>query len=208
MIASDQKVKNIVFDIGNVMVKWAPQDVVATLFPESNDPDKLSDSLFKSQIWYDLNLGNITEKEAIAIYATTFGIEVTRLEKLMCMIKESLTPLAGSFELLDKLYKSGFPLFSITDNVKEIVLYLKTKYDFWSKFKGVVISADISVLKPDPKIYKHLIEKYNLLPEECIFFDDLSINVEGAKKVGMNAIQFTTALQCEKDLRDKFGFIF
>jgi putative hydrolase of the HAD superfamily len=205
MKVKHQVIKNVVFDIGNVLVQWNPQVVIALVFPEVINPTGLSNAIFKSPIWYDLNLGKLSEKAAIALYASKLGIAVSRLEKLMFTIKESLIPVAGSFELLDKLSKAGIPLYCITNNVQETMTYLKKKYDFWYKFIGIVVSAEVSVLKPSPEIYQHLLKKYHLIPGECVFFDDILSNVNGAKAVGMHAVKFTTALQCKKDLWDKFG---
>jgi putative hydrolase of the HAD superfamily len=192
-------IKNIVFDIGNVLVKWAPHEVVERFFP-NEDYDQLTKDLFKSQSWLDLNMGKFAEEELIKTYNRTHNIEISKLEELMKEIKASLTPLEGSFELLDRLYKAGIPLYSITDNVHEIVAYLKSSYDFWPKFKGVAMSADIGILKPNAGIYEYLLKTYSLRPEECIFFDDVLKNVEGARAVGMQAIQFTTAAACEREL--------
>lgn len=71
-----------------------------------------------------------------------------------------------------------------------------------------MVSAEISVLKPNPTIYRYLPKKYHLIPGECVFFDDLLDNIEGAKKVGKHAVEFTTAQQCERDLRQKFCIAF
>lgn len=122
----------------------------------------------------------------------------------MAYVKESLTPVKGSFQLLDNLYQSGVPLYCITDNVKEIVDYLKIKYDFWDKFIDVVVSADIGYLKPAEEIYLHLLKNNQLIPAETLFIDDHMPNVEGAKNVGMHAFQFTNAVACEDILKNEF----
>jgi putative hydrolase of the HAD superfamily len=193
-------IKNVVFDIGNVLLKWDPKAVVTELFPEHPNPQELTYALFKSEVWMDLNRGLITQNEAILIYNNSLAIEKSKLEKLMYRVKDSLTPLEGSLELLDKLYKNGIPLYSITDNVHEIMAHLKSKYDFWDKFSGVVVSAELGILKPSAEIYRNLLQQYKLTPAETLFIDDHLPNVEGAKQVGMHALQFTNAKECEKTL--------
>ena len=103
-------------------------------------------------------------------------------------------------ELLDKLYNSGIPLYSITDNVHEIMAHLKRKYNFWDKFLGVVVSAELGILKPAPEIYNNLLQKYKLIPAETLFIDDHPPNIEGEKQVGMQALQFTNTKDCERIL--------
>lgn len=200
--------KNIVFDIGNVLLKWSPLDIVKTLFPLEPNPDILAQQIFKSQIWYDLNLGKLTEEEAIFLYRQEFPTKTAQLKILMEVVKKSLVPLQGSLELLNRAYQSGRSLYSITDNVKEIIVFLKKEYDFFEKFQGIIVSADVGLLKPNIGIYRTLLDRYGLQPSETIFMDDVIANVEGARQVGMYAIHFTTAEACEGELRDKFGISF
>lgn len=194
-------VHNVVFDIGNVLVRWAPQDVVGNFFQDEESLPDLTLKIFKSPLWYDLNLGKLTEKEAIKLYSQQLHIPEGKLEELMGAIKESLVPLEGSFELLDELYARGVPLYSITDNVHEIMAYLRKRYDFIKKFSGVVVSAELGVLKPSPMIYEHLINQYRLIPQETVFIDDLLKNVEGARNLGLHGIQFSDATQCREELK-------
>lgn len=193
-------IKNIVFDIGNVLVKWDPFSVVKNVFPNAADPGQLTTQLFKSEGWFAINRGEITEAELITKYHQTFNIDLTTLNFLMEAIKESLTPLPGSFALLENLYKASYPLYALTDNTYEIMNYLRKKYDFWTKFKGVVVSAEVGYLKPSPQIYRHLLATYHLIPQETLFMDDYLPNVEGARAVNMHAILFTDAQQCIKQL--------
>ena len=118
----------------------------------------------------------------------------------MAVIRDSLSPVDDSFDLLDKLYLH-YPLYALTDNVKELVHYLKSKYQFWSKFSGAIVSAEVGYLKPSPEIYQCLISEYYLVPAETLFIDDHMPNVEGARLTGMHAIQFKNAKQCSEELK-------
>jgi putative hydrolase of the HAD superfamily len=198
-------IKNIVFDIGNVLLCWDPPAIITQTFPEETQPEKLAtltQLIFKSPIWYDLNLGKLTEGEAITQYRQQANIAVDKLTVLMDNIKTSLLPISGSFELLEKLHTAGFSLFALTDNVKEIVAFLRKKYSFWERFQGVVVSAEVGCLKPSPEIYNHLLETYHLVAEQTVFIDDLSANVGGALALNIHGIQFKNIDQCIADLRN------
>lgn len=195
------QIKNVVFDIGNVLVRWVPHDVVSAFFPQEKSPQDLTLRLFKSPLWYDLNLGKLTEKEALKLYSQQLAIPESKLYELMVAIKESLTPIEGSFELLEELYAKRIPLYSITDNVNEIVAFLRNRYNFFDKFSGIVISSEVGVLKPSPLIYKHLINSHHIVAEESVFIDDVLRNVEGAQDVGFHGIHFTDAAQCREELK-------
>jgi putative hydrolase of the HAD superfamily len=194
-------IKNIVFDVGNVLVKWEPLSIISNFFQDAEEFDVLVKKIFKSEVWIDLNLGKISEAEAVSQYVAVLGIPQNKLTALMLAVKESLLPIPGSIQLVKKLYNAGFPLYVITDNTKEIMVHLKRRYDFWPMFQGIVVSADIGHLKPSPVIYHHLLETYQLKPEETLFFDDIEKNVTGARAVNMLAMQFFTPEQCVEDLK-------
>jgi putative hydrolase of the HAD superfamily len=195
------KIKNIVFDVGNVLVRWDPLSITMQIFPEAENPKTLMSNLFKSSIWYNLNLGKITEREAIKQYHDLLKIDKDRLELLMVTTKEAQLPIPGSIELLEQLHQANYPLYALTDNVKEIIAFLKQRYDFWKLFKGIVVSAEVGFLKPSAAIFKHLLSQYHLHASETLFIDDYKQNVDGAKSVGIKAIQFFDAESCIKDLR-------
>ncbi len=92
-------------------------------------------------------------------------------------------------------------MYALTDNVAEIVEYLKATYKFWPLFDGAVVSAELGVLKPQPEIYQALLSNNGLEASETVFIDDVPYNVEGAKTVGMAGIQFIDLVQCENELR-------
>jgi len=194
-------IKNIVFDVGNVLVRWEPYEVINAVFPE-NDP--LVFYKLIRPIWLDLNLGKITEDQAIDLYHSLFNIPKNKLIQFMHQLKVSQTPIPGSLELLDTLSQAQYSLFSITDNVKELIAYHQQHSNFLHKFHGIIVSAEVGVLKPNPEIYYCLIQRYSLNPAETVFIDDLIENVEGAKKVGMHAFQFLDAQSCRAKLND-FG---
>ncbi len=196
-------VKNIVFDVGNVLVRYDPALIIAKSFPEHPDQNALVQGIFKHQTWLDLNLGYITEAQAIQEYHSRLGLEIERLQKLAHITKESLIPVPGSFELLRRLY-SNYPLYALTDNTHEIMAHLQERYDFWPLFKGVVVSAKIGHLKPSKEIFNYLLSTYRLNPAETLFLDDILKNIEGAKLMGMHAIQFENTEQAIAALKD-FG---
>jgi putative hydrolase of the HAD superfamily len=195
-------IKNIVFDVGNVLVRWDPVWIIENAFASYENKEKRLQQIFNSGIWADLNLGKFSEAEAINIYQQKFGIEQTKLQRLMQTVKHSLTPLPGSFELFDDLHRAGYQLYLLTDNVHEIVAHLKQTYHFWDKVVGAVVSAEIGHLKPSAEIYHYLLNTHDLTPHETVFLDDLQKNIEGAQKHGIHGIQFKHGAQAMEALRE------
>ena len=192
--------KNIIFDIGNVLLKWDPEGIIKKIFP-GHPVGKLRQEIFKSDIWFDLNKGYLSEEKAASLYHEKYGIPLELLNNMLQEIKFSQTPIEGSLELVEELYKADIPLYLLSDNIKEIVAFLKERFTFFNQFRGIVISADLGLLKPDKKIYQHLLKTYDLNAEESLFIDDLQKNVEGAKAVGMDSFQFIDAASCREELR-------
>ena len=123
-------IKNIVFDVGNVLVNWAPHEVVNQHFSGHPAADTLSHQIFKSSQWLALNRGECTEVDAIQAYSQQLGIPLGQMERLMAAVKASLVLLPDSIQLLEKLYFAGTPLYAITDNVHEYMAHMRENYTF------------------------------------------------------------------------------
>lgn len=195
-------IRNIVFDIGNVIVKWSPTDIIKKTFGEQTDINHWLKNIFNCTTWLDLNRGKLTEQQAIDVYRNTTAITHEQAVILFQQVKETQT-LLGTHELLIKL-KEDYKLFALTDNVHEIVAHLKQRYDFWEHFTGVVVSAEIGSLKPHPEIFQHLLNTYHLKAAETLFIDDHLPNVLGAQAVGLQSFQFIDIDDCKQQLL-KFG---
>lgn len=107
-------------------------------------------------------------------------------------------PIHGSVDLLMELKSRGFPLYSITNMSTEGFAETRAQYPFLRLFDGVVVSGSIGLMKPDPKIFQHLLTQFNLDPKETLFIDDKSSNVQGALDAGLYAERFDNPRQLEK----------
>lgn len=195
-------VKNVVFDIGNVIVRWDPPLIAARAFGAERADDGFVRSIFEHDLWFQLNRGEISELQAKQRYRAALDFSDEETEALFFHIKDSLDLYEDTLAVMQRLETAGYRIFALSDNVHEIVAYLKSKYDFWRCFKGAVISAEKGVLKPSPEIFMHLLNDYGLVAEETVFLDDLQRNVDGAGAVGIRALQFLNAARAERDLKD------
>jgi putative hydrolase of the HAD superfamily len=197
-------IKNVVFDVGNVFVRWSPAEVVERCFKiprlDTKNNDKAVE-LFRSPIWLAINRGELTRAEVERAYRIQHGLTAEESQALFFHVMDHQVPVEGTELLAQRLKQSGFRIFGLTDNVREIVAYLKERYCFWDLFEGVVVSAEVGVLKPDQKIFSYLLTKFGLTPSETIFLDDVPANVEGARKAGMAGLVFSTSDACEAELR-------
>ena len=198
---------NVVFDVGNVLVRWSPHEIMRRALPDEPDTDTWAEQFFGHELWRQLNRGHFTEAEAKRRYLSELPLMPTQIDAVFHHVKDSQDPVPGSHELLRRLHAADYPLFALTDNVHEIVAYLRRRYDFWSCLRGAVVSADTGCLKPEPEIFHSLLHGHSLSAHETVFIDDVRRNVEGARMMGMHAIEFHDAGQCERALRD-LGLVF
>ena len=194
-------IKNVVFDVGNVLVRWAPLEIARLTFGDVEDLEQRARAVFQSETWLELNKGHLSEQQAKQRYQDTIGLSELECEKLFYYVKQTQLQIYGSVELLKRIKQAGYHVYALTDNVHEIVAYLKKTYDFWPLFEGATVSAELGLLKPQPEIYQSLLTTNKLKAEETVFLDDMPYNVEGAQKEGMAAIQFKDAHQCEQELK-------
>ncbi|GAL06332.1 HAD superfamily hydrolase [Photobacterium aphoticum] len=122
-------------------------------------------------------------------------------------MKQTQLLIYGTVDLIERIKAAGYGVYALTDNVHDIVAHLKATYTFWPLFDGATVSAEEGVLKPQPEIYHALLSDYHLAAAETVFIDDMLHNVQGAEAVGMAAIQFVNAAQCEAELK-ALGLVF
>jgi len=195
-------IKNIVFDIGNVLVRWDSRGIVEAAFGLHGDAAHARwRTLFvEADIWRALNRGEHTEAGAKRAFVEAGHCTEEEVGALWAALYASLHLIEDTPPLMARLKAAGYRLFALTDNVREIVAHL-SQHDWWAMFEGVTNSAELGCLKPDPRMYAHVLEANGLVADETVFLDDMPGNVEGAQAAGMHAFVFTDAAQAERDLR-------
>ena len=196
------KIKNVIFDIGNVLVRWSPLEIVKLTFGEQVDTTEYAKRIFFSDVWQQLNKGELTESQAKLAYQQQLAFSFQQVEALFYYIKETQIQIYGMQALLKTVKDTGYNVYALTDNVIEIVETLQQRYDFWPLFDGAIISAEVGCLKPNPDIYHCLLTRYQLTANECVFIDDVLKNIEGAQHVGLYGIHFENVDQCRLALNE------
>ena len=197
-------IRNVVFDVGNVFVRWSPPEVIQRSFGlaiGTDDNRTRAEALFRSPIWRRLNLGQLSQAEAELAYQVNLGLTAEQARQFFFHVMDHQEVIDGTVAIAHRLKLSGCRVFGLTDNIHEIVAYHQARHQFWQLFDGAIVSADVGLLKPDAAIFRHLLRTFSLGATETVFFDDVRRNVEGAQSVGIEARVFQTPNQCEQDLR-------
>lgn len=193
--------KNIIFDIGFVLVVWDPDLVYKPYF---NGNEKLMQNFYNETGIFNKNKEidqgrSFTEVliELATIYPHYQEPILFWKEKWPQMIKGIVNE---SVDILRFLYHEGYSLFGLSNWSKETFPIIASQYDFWKYFQDIIISGEVKEIKPNPKIYKILLEKHRLTPTECLFIDDNIANVQTARSLNMHAILFKNPKQLTQEL--------
>lgn len=192
---------NLVFDVGNVLIRWRPEFAVAHVYPEKAEALAYLERMGFAA-WNLANDGGRPFAEAMAELRAAHGAEAEALAEYPARFAETIRePIAGTWALVDRLKARGARLFAITNFAAETwPVALRVHPRLGTDFADVVVSGQVGLLKPGPEIYRLLLERNGLAAADCLFIDDSAANVAGARAVGMQAHHFTTPEALEADL--------
>jgi putative hydrolase of the HAD superfamily len=181
-------IKNLIFDLGNVLISFKPSE----FFSQKNYPENIKTTIladiFASREWHMLDNGDINTRQAIDSIALRSSLNKDEIAHIFNLRTQIMFPLDLNVRLLPELKKQGLRLYYLSNFPIDIFEEIKNGYYFFKYFDGGIISAEVNHSKPTSRIYEILIEQYSLIPEECLYIDDLEINVKGAEAVGMNGL--------------------
>ncbi|MVX62469.1 HAD-IA family hydrolase [Clostridium chromiireducens] len=192
-------IKNIIFDIGNVMLEFDPKTYVKSKIGE----DKLEEiykCIFQSEEWPMLDRGVITEKEAIKnIVSRNFENEIL-INMVLENWYEMLIQIETSVDILRKLKEKKYNVYYLSNFHLAAFEYINKKYGLFELFDGGVVSYKEKLLKPEKEIYEKIIKKYKLEIDSTVFVDDMEENVEAAIKLGLKGIVLKNPLNLRIEL--------
>lgn len=196
-------IRNIVFDMGGVLIRFDPVYFIQRLGVGPEDEALLLREVFRSVEWVSLDRGTLTVEDAVERICRRLPQRLHDTAKaLVAMWDRPILPIEGMYELVEELKEAGYGIYLLSNaSVRHS--------DYWPRvpasrfFDGELISADVLLLKPQPEIYKLLLEKFSLRAEECFFVDDSPANVEGALYCGIaGAVFYGDAAALRRALRD------
>lgn len=147
-----------------------------------------------------MDRGVLTEAAAIDLFRQRTGRPAAELRRLMQVARASLTPITETWRLVDELAGRGIPLYCLSNMAPSTFADLQERYDYWQVFRGIVISGEVKMIKPEHVIFEHIRDLYGLTPSTTVFVDDLPANVAAAREVGFNAVLFAGAAACRSEL--------
>lgn len=178
-------IKNIIFDIGNVLASFRPREVLEEMGLDETEVNVILDATVRGPYWVELDRGVMEEAEVIeamrsrvpqrylADFERFFAEETGKLVKSL--------PYAADW--LKGLKERGYHVYLLSNYPVGLFEIHSPHFTFLPYTDGRVVSGYVKCVKPDERIYRCLLEKYSLRPQECVFLDDLAENVEGQKSL-------------------------
>lgn len=191
---------NIVFDLGGVVFRWQPEDIIRHFFDDLDQQNIVRSEIFSHSDWLELDRGTIEPDQAIIRGAARTGLPRHKIEELLNAVPQFLTPIEETIELIRTVHGLNNKLFVLSNMHRVSASYLEKKHKIWDLFDGVVFSSRIQMIKPEIEIYEHLLSKYGLVATETVFIDDVSENLTAASTLGIRTILFEDANSCKQDL--------
>ena len=199
---TNQPITHIVFDFGGVLLDWNPRYMYKHIF---EDPEEM-EYFLENITTYPWNLQQDKGRpfaeaieELVKIHPQYTAQIQAYFDRWIEMISGEV---AGVSDVLLALDKTGYPLYGLTNWSAETLPLVQAEYDFFKVFKGIVVSGEEKVIKPDPKIYEILLERYALPPTTTLFIDDNLENIKAAQAFGIQTIHFQSITQLKQNLKD------
>jgi putative hydrolase of the HAD superfamily len=192
--------KNVIFDLGGVLIDWNPDRILQGYYPDEDSRAVIKTALFQHPDWLLLDRGTLQEDELRRRAAQRTGRTETELAGLLDAVRASMDAKAESVALLRKLAARGVPLYCLSNISADMFSYLRRRHSFWNLFRGIVISGELQMMKPERGIFEFLLNRYELHAHHTVFVDDNPPNVEGARALGIHSVLFKDAAQCEREL--------
>ena len=185
-----EMIKNIIFDMGNVLLDYNPQIPLDEFCSSDEEKDIIRRELFEGPEWIEGDLGNISDKDRYDLIKDRVDMKYHEaLKKCAYQWDICMQPVEGAAEFCEYVREKGYNIY-VLSNASDLFYEYFPRFKPLDYFDGVVVSCDLHMVKPDRRIYKYILDKYSLKAEECLFIDDREDNVEGANTQGINAVVF------------------
>ena len=195
-------IRNILFDMGNVLIRFDRKTFLDRLDVSEEDKTVLLREVFANVEWAQMDRGSRTEATALESMCKRLPQRLHKAaEQLVFHWDEPMLPIDGMYQLVEELKEKGYGVYLLSNaSVRQ--------HEYWPRiaaskfFDGTLISADVHAVKPQPEIYRLCLEKFGLRAEESFFVDDVGANVEGAVNCGLQgAVFFGDVSRLRKELR-------
>lgn len=176
--------------MGNVLLTFDRDRFLDAVNAHGEERRMLLNNVYLSVEWARMDRGSMTEAEAAASMCSHVPEHLhEKVHLLVDKWDRPIIPVPGMAELVRELKEAGYGVYLLSNASYR-------QHEYWPRvpgseyFDGTLVSADVKLVKPEREIYELMMKEFNLIPDECVFIDDSTLNIEGAERVGINGIVF------------------
>jgi 2-haloacid dehalogenase len=198
---SVKQIDTVLFDLGGVLVDWNPRYLYAPHFGEDRERMEHFLAHVCAPEWNHTMDAGKPFSEAVAERQALFPEHADLIALWKDGWQQMLgAPIQKTVELLDALRARGHRLVALTNWSAETFPIALERFEFLQWFEDIVVSGEVRMAKPDPRIFRLAVERNRLDPARTLFIDDSKVNVEAARETGLHAVHFRGAEPLRKDL--------
>jgi 2-haloacid dehalogenase len=184
----------VVFDLGGVLIDWNPRHLYRKLFP-GDEPgmEKFLATVCTPEWNRQQDAGRSFAEAARLLKALHPPDKAALIDAYGERFQEMMPgPIAGTLDILAELRARGTPLYALSNWSAETYPPAFARFEFLRWFNGIVISGEEGIIKPDPRLYEVLLQRFSIDPPSAVYVDDVRVNAAAATALGMHGIHFTT----------------
>lgn len=185
-------IKNIIFDVGKVLVEFSWQRVFASLGFEGAVYEAVADATVRSELWNEYDRSRISDEELLKGFIAHAPDQEARIRLFWAHVGDTISCYPYTHEWVQSWRDKGYNCYILSNYARRTYEMTRGELSFEKKMNGALYSFQVQQVKPEPEIYQTLLARFYLLAEECVFLDDNADNVAAAQRLGIRAIQFTT----------------
>jgi putative hydrolase of the HAD superfamily len=189
-----KRFKNIIFDLGNVLLEWNPKNLLEKLEAPSHFKE-----VFNSLLWASHDGGCLTRDEVVAKLPPQYDKAV--FAQCLQRIAPFLYPIPEMVELFHEVRRKGYKVYILSNMPKELHEELVQLHDWFQYPDGQIYSYKVGAIKPQPQIYEALLNTYKINGHESVFIDDLEDNIRAAGQFGIDGIVCQNPAQVRLELQ-------
>lgn len=183
-------IKNVVFDVGEVLVEFRYMNYMRDLGFDEEVVDFLAENMVLSEFWHELDLGIRTNSEGKKVFTEKYPQYASEIDKFWDHLEDIVREYDYAPGLIREIKQMGYKVYILSNYPIEIAEMHWPKFRFLPLTDGHIISAYEKLTKPDAAIYRLLESRFGLDLTECLFIDDRQINIDGAASLGMETLLF------------------
>ena len=194
-------IKTVIFDIGNVLVGFEWKAFFRKFGYSEEMFSRIAKATVESSIWPEYDRGVLTDEEMMDSFVRNDPVIEKELREILENVQGMLTRYDYAIPWVKELQQKGYQVLVLSNFGRRAHRDCMDALDFLNYVDGGILSYQEKTIKPEPEIYQRLIEKYSLVPEECVFLDDTEKNLTAAAGFGMHTVHFTDRESALEELR-------